>query len=193
MIVHRMAAIAGIASDFSLGRGRFLQLLNMSLSPCCCVPQKAHRSGFRPFHAATFSSRYSWCRPPGHNRGRPHLSLGPGIPEPAAAFLPWQGHDRHSFAQDCRVASREDSAASITNTAGKGSPREGREELRGHCALIALQFSNTCTDGKAGAFRLRRDEWVGVRSRWFLSDPGSSPARARIQQLRRLSVRQRSI
>jgi hypothetical protein len=30
------------------------------------------------------------------------------------------------------------SAASITNTAGKGSPREGREELRGHCALIAL-------------------------------------------------------
>src|SRR5215469_2068172 len=39
--------------------------------------------------------------------------------------------------------------------------------------------SNTCTDGKAGAFRLRRDERVGVRSRWFLSDPG--PARARIQ------------
>jgi hypothetical protein len=75
-----------------------------------------------------------------YNQGRPHLSLGPGIPEPAAAFLPWQGHDRHSFAQDCRVASREDSAASITNTAGKGSPREGREELRGHCALIALQF-----------------------------------------------------
>src|SRR6516162_11522889 len=36
----------------------------------------------------------------------PHLSLGPGIPEPAAAFLPWQGHDRHCFAQDCRVASR---------------------------------------------------------------------------------------
>jgi len=29
--------------------------------------------------------------------------------------------------------------------------------------------------------------------RWFLSDTGSSPARARIQQLRRLSVRQRSI
>src|SRR5215469_15024685 len=46
--------------------------------------------------------------------------------------------------------------------------------------------SNTCTDGKAGAFRLRRDERVGVRSRWFLSDLGSSPARARIQQLRRL-------
>src|SRR5215469_1822344 len=39
--------------------------------------------------------------------------------------------------------------------------------------------SNTCTDGKAGAFRLRRDERVEVRSRWFLSDPG--PARARIQ------------
>jgi len=41
-----------------------------------------------------------------YNQGRPHLSLGPGIPGPAAAFLPWQGHDIHSFAQDCRVASR---------------------------------------------------------------------------------------
>ena len=27
-------------------------------------------------------------------------------------------------------------AASITNTGGNGSPREGRGELRGHCALI---------------------------------------------------------
>ena len=26
------------------------------------------------------------------------------------------------------------------DSAGRGSPREGREELRGHCALIALQF-----------------------------------------------------
>ena len=52
--------------------------------------------------------------------------------------------------------------------------------------LDCSPISNTCTDGKAGAFRLRRDERVGVRSRWFLSDPGSSPARARIQQLRRL-------
>ena len=41
-----------------------------------------------------------------YNRGRPHSSLGPGIPEPAAVFLPWQGHDRHSFAQDCNVAAR---------------------------------------------------------------------------------------
>lgn len=28
------------------------------------------------------------------------------------------------------------SAASFTNTGGNGSPREGRGELRGHCALI---------------------------------------------------------
>jgi transposase InsO family protein len=41
-----------------------------------------------------------------YNQGRPHLSLGPGIPEPAAVFLPWQGHDRHSFAQDCKVVAR---------------------------------------------------------------------------------------
>jgi len=31
-----------------------------------------------------------------HNQGRPHLSLGPGTPEPAAAFLPLQGHDRNN-------------------------------------------------------------------------------------------------
>jgi putative transposase len=41
-----------------------------------------------------------------YNQGRPHLSLGPGIPEPATVFLPVQGHDRHSFAQDCKVAAR---------------------------------------------------------------------------------------
>jgi hypothetical protein len=45
-----------------------------------------------------------WVTP--YNKGRPHLSLGPGIPEPAAVFVPWQGHDRHSFAQDCKVAAR---------------------------------------------------------------------------------------
>jgi len=62
--------------------------------------------------------------------------------------------------------------------------KDGRAQrtLRFDCSPI----SNTCTDGKAGASRLRRDERFGVRSRWFLSDPGSSPARARIQQLRRL-------
>ena len=37
--------------------------------------------------------------------------------------------------------------------------------LRFDCSPI----SNTSTEGKAGAFRLRRDERVGVRSRWFLS------------------------
>lgn len=42
-----------------------------------------------------------------YNQGRPHLSLGPGIPEPAAIFLPPRGHDRHSFAPDCKVAARE--------------------------------------------------------------------------------------
>jgi transposase InsO family protein len=41
-----------------------------------------------------------------YNQGRPHLSLGPGIPEPAAVFLPLEGHDRYTFAQDCKVAAR---------------------------------------------------------------------------------------
>src|SRR5205807_3692099 len=38
--------------------------------------------------------------------GPPSLSLGPGIPEPAAVFLPLQGHDRHSLAQDLKVVAR---------------------------------------------------------------------------------------
>lgn len=41
-----------------------------------------------------------------YNQGRPHLSLGPRTPEPAAVFLPPQGHDRHSFAQGCKVVGR---------------------------------------------------------------------------------------
>jgi putative transposase len=41
-----------------------------------------------------------------YNQGRPHLSLGPGTPEPAAVMLPLQGHDRHSFARDCKVLAR---------------------------------------------------------------------------------------
>jgi hypothetical protein len=41
-----------------------------------------------------------------YNQGRPRLNIGPGIPEPAAVFLPLQGHDRHSLRQDCKVAAR---------------------------------------------------------------------------------------
>src|SRR5712691_5093769 len=41
-----------------------------------------------------------------YNQGRPHLSLGPGIPEPVAVFLPLQGHERHSLPQNCKVAAR---------------------------------------------------------------------------------------
>src|SRR5207249_9499113 len=47
------------------------------------------------------------------------------------------------------------------------------------------RISNACTGGKACAYRLRRDERVGVRTLWFLFDP-SSPARARILELRPL-------
>ena len=39
-----------------------------------------------------------------YNQRRPHLSLGPGIPERAAVFPPLQG--KHSFPQDCKVAAR---------------------------------------------------------------------------------------
>ena len=41
-----------------------------------------------------------------YNQGRPHLGLGPGIPERAVVFLPLQDHDKHSFPQDCKVVAR---------------------------------------------------------------------------------------
>ena len=41
-----------------------------------------------------------------YDQGRTHLSLGPGIPEPAEVFLTPQGHDRHSLAPDCKLSAR---------------------------------------------------------------------------------------
>lgn len=41
-----------------------------------------------------------------YNQGRPHLSLGPGIPERAAVFPLLQDHDKHSFPEDCKVVAR---------------------------------------------------------------------------------------
>jgi putative transposase len=41
-----------------------------------------------------------------YNRGRPHLSLGPGIPEPAEILLPPQPQGRHFSAKDCKIAAR---------------------------------------------------------------------------------------
>src|SRR5215472_12912045 len=55
--------------------------------------------------------------------------------------------------------------------------------LRFDCGL---QLSNACTGRKASAFRLQRDDRVDGGTRWFLSDPSLSPARARIQRLRPL-------
>ena len=40
-----------------------------------------------------------------YNRGRPHSSLGPGIPEPPQAKVPARGH-RHRLPTDYRVATR---------------------------------------------------------------------------------------
>lgn len=43
-----------------------------------------------------------------YNQGRPHSSLGPGIPEPVQMCLPQQpnAYDRHSSAGNCEVAAR---------------------------------------------------------------------------------------
>ena len=40
-----------------------------------------------------------------YNRGRPHSSLGPGMPEPPQAKVPVSGH-RHRLPNGCRVTSR---------------------------------------------------------------------------------------
>ena len=72
-----------------------------------------------------------------YNQGRPHLSLEPGIPERAAVFPPLQDHDNIPFPKTARSWLAWFSAASITSTGGKESPREGQEEFRKRCALIA--------------------------------------------------------
>jgi putative transposase len=41
-----------------------------------------------------------------YNQGRPHASLGPGIPEPAEMPVPPPPHGRHSSAMDFKVAAR---------------------------------------------------------------------------------------
>ncbi len=41
-----------------------------------------------------------------YNQGRPHLSLGPGVPEPGEAFSIAGGCHRHNLAQDCKVVGR---------------------------------------------------------------------------------------
>jgi hypothetical protein len=64
------------------------------------------------------------------DKGRYHSSLGPGIPEPAAVFLPLQGHDRHSFVQDCGVVVHAALGSLHHEYRGEGSPREGQEALR---------------------------------------------------------------
>lgn len=42
------------------------------------------------------------------NQGRPHSSLGPGIPEPLQMWLPLQPHSRsrHFTTRNCKVAAR---------------------------------------------------------------------------------------
>ena len=51
-----------------------------------------------------------------YNRGRPHMSLGPGIPEPLQAEVP-SGVDRHKCPMDTASTRRLFWAVCITNMA----------------------------------------------------------------------------
>jgi putative transposase len=42
-----------------------------------------------------------------YNRGRPHASLGPGIPEPATTRRLSPKHPRHELPPDCRIRIKE--------------------------------------------------------------------------------------
>src|SRR5262249_56164877 len=80
------------STDFSMGRGRFLQLLDMSLSPCCPyhpaeVPQRIGQ--LASYHTAFAPTKRA--RPPGSFVSRPpvgSLSLRPGdsLTPPTAPF-----------------------------------------------------------------------------------------------------------
>lgn len=41
-----------------------------------------------------------------YNQGRPHSSLGPGIPDPGEAFATTRNRHRHQLAHDCKVVGR---------------------------------------------------------------------------------------
>jgi hypothetical protein len=60
-----------------------------------------------------------------YNQGCSHLSLGPGIPEPAEILFRKVTADI-LWPKTARSQLMPSWAASITNTAGKGSPREGQ-------------------------------------------------------------------
>jgi len=42
-----------------------------------------------------------------YNRGRPHASLGPGIPEPKIERLPSRTNQRHELPLDCRIRTKD--------------------------------------------------------------------------------------
>jgi len=85
-----------------------------------------------------------------YNQGRPHLSLGPGIPERAAVFPP-RCKITTNIPSPKTAKSRlaRFSAASITNTGGKGSRRETRTAQKAHGLDTA--FSRMTDDCRAGA------------------------------------------
>ena len=68
-----------------------------------------------------------------YNQGRPHLSLGPGIPERAAYSHRCKITTNIPFPKTAKLWLAWFSAACIASTGGKGSPREGREEFRRRC------------------------------------------------------------
>src|SRR6266568_5142213 len=80
------------------------------------------------------------------NKRRPHLSLGPGIPEPAAIFLPLQGQDRHSFARDCGVVARAALSSPPSRIpVGKDRPVKDRKRPETLCIDCVSPISGGCT------------------------------------------------
>ena len=49
---------------------------------------------------------YGCCVVDSYNQGRPHSSLGPGIPDPGEAFATTRNRRRHQLAHDCKVVGR---------------------------------------------------------------------------------------
>jgi len=65
-------------------------------------------------------------------------------------------------------------AASITNTSGKGSPREGHiAEMTPHLDRV-LPISGGCTGGNAGAIRLQTNDPYIRMSAWSVSRTGQT-------------------
>ena len=80
-----------------------------------------------------------------YNQGRPHSSLGPGIPDPGEAFATTRNRHRHQLSHDGKVVGLSVLGDCITSTGWKGLPLRHMRWVKNWWVLICISF--TCITG----------------------------------------------